>query len=68
MCFMIVGVGYERIVSRTLGGWVKQGTRVDIIPSRSAGWYAEDEPVSFLASVLGVVLILLLFRLISRRS
>lgn len=34
MCFMIVGVGYEGIVSRTLGGWVKQGTRVDIIPSR----------------------------------
>lgn len=35
---------------------------------RSAGWYAEDEPVGFLASVLGAVLILLLFRLISRRS
>lgn len=35
---------------------------------RSAGWYAEGEPVGFLASVLGAVLILLVFRLINRRS
>lgn len=35
---------------------------------RSAGWYAEGEPVGFLASVVGAVLVLLLFRLISRRS
>lgn len=35
---------------------------------RSAGWYAEGEPVGFLASVLGAILILLLFRLIRGRA
>ena len=35
---------------------------------RSAGWYAEGEPVGFLASVVGAVLILLVFRLIKGRS
>jgi len=31
-------------------------------------WYAEGEPVGFLASVVGAVLILLVFRLIKARS
>ncbi|WP_395746946.1 GlsB/YeaQ/YmgE family stress response membrane protein [Prosthecobacter sp.] len=35
---------------------------------RSAGWYAEGEPVGFLASVGGAILILLIFRLIKGRS
>jgi uncharacterized membrane protein YeaQ/YmgE (transglycosylase-associated protein family) len=35
---------------------------------RSAGWYAEGEPVGLLASILGAVLILLVFRLIKGRS
>jgi uncharacterized membrane protein YeaQ/YmgE (transglycosylase-associated protein family) len=35
---------------------------------RSAGWYAEGEPVGFLASVGGAILILLVFRLIKGRS
>lgn len=35
---------------------------------RSANWYAEGEPVGFLASVVGAVLVLLVFRLINRRS
>lgn len=35
---------------------------------RSAGWYTEGEPVGFLASVVGAVLVLLVFRLINRRS
>ena len=35
---------------------------------RSAGWYAEGEPVGFIASVAGAVLILLVFRLIKGRS
>ncbi len=35
---------------------------------RSAGWYADGEPVGFIASVAGAVLILLVFRLIRGRS
>ncbi|MDB6004076.1 MAG: GlsB/YeaQ/YmgE family stress response rane protein, partial [Prosthecobacter sp.] len=35
---------------------------------RSAGWYAEGEPVGFVASVAGAILILLVFRLVRGRS
>lgn len=35
---------------------------------RSAGWYAEGEPVGFLASVAGAIIILLVFRLLKGRS
>ncbi len=35
---------------------------------RSAGWYAEGEPVGFLASVVGAILVLLVFRLIKGRN
>ena len=34
----------------------------------SAGWYAEGEPVGFIASVGGAILILLVFRLVKGRS
>ena len=34
---------------------------------RGLGWYQEGQPVGFLASVLGAVLILLVFRLVSKR-
>lgn len=35
---------------------------------RAAGWYAEGEPVGFIASVGGAILILLVFRMIKGRS
>lgn len=35
---------------------------------RSAGWYAEGEPVGFIASVVGAILVLLVFRLIKGKS
>lgn len=35
---------------------------------RSAGWYAEGKPVGFLASVVGAILVLLVFRLIKGRN
>ena len=35
---------------------------------RSAGWYHEGEPVGFIASVGGAILILLVFRLLKGRS
>ncbi len=35
---------------------------------RTAGWYAEGEPVGFIASVAGAIIILLVFRMIKGRS
>lgn len=35
---------------------------------RTAGWYAEGEPVGFIASVAGAILILLVFRLLKGRA
>lgn len=35
---------------------------------RAAGWYAEGEPVGFIASVGGAIIILLVFRMIKGRS
>jgi uncharacterized membrane protein YeaQ/YmgE (transglycosylase-associated protein family) len=34
---------------------------------RAAGWYAPGEPVSFIASVIGAIILLLLYRLMVRR-
>ncbi|WP_395752544.1 GlsB/YeaQ/YmgE family stress response membrane protein [Prosthecobacter sp.] len=34
---------------------------------RAAGWYTEGQPVGFLASVLGAVLVLLIYRMITGR-
>ena len=31
---------------------------------RAAGWYAEGEPVGFIASVIGAILLLALYRLV----
>jgi uncharacterized membrane protein YeaQ/YmgE (transglycosylase-associated protein family) len=33
---------------------------------RAAGWYAEGEPVGFIASVIGAIILLLLYRLAFR--
>ena len=34
---------------------------------RSMGWYAEGEPVGFIASVVGAIVLLILYRLIAGR-
>ena len=34
---------------------------------RAAGWYAEGEPVGFIASVIGAIVLLLIYRLAFRR-
>jgi uncharacterized membrane protein YeaQ/YmgE (transglycosylase-associated protein family) len=34
---------------------------------RAAGWYSLGEPVSFVASVLGAIVLLLIYRLLFRR-
>ncbi|WP_038160054.1 MULTISPECIES: GlsB/YeaQ/YmgE family stress response membrane protein [unclassified Verrucomicrobium] len=35
---------------------------------RSLGWYNEGEPVGFIASVIGSILLLIIYRLITGRS
>lgn len=35
---------------------------------RSLGWYAEGEPAGFIASVVGAILLLLIYRMIKGRS
>jgi len=44
------------------------GAFVAAMLGRAAGWYAEGEPASFLASVLGAVLLLILYRLFTGRT
>jgi uncharacterized membrane protein YeaQ/YmgE (transglycosylase-associated protein family) len=34
---------------------------------RAAGWYQEGEPVGFIASVIGAILLLLVYRMLFRR-
>jgi uncharacterized membrane protein YeaQ/YmgE (transglycosylase-associated protein family) len=35
---------------------------------RALGWYVQGEPVGFIASVVGAILVLLLFRLVTGRK
>ena len=35
---------------------------------RAAGWYAEGEPAGFIASVVGAILVLLAFRMITGKK
>jgi uncharacterized membrane protein YeaQ/YmgE (transglycosylase-associated protein family) len=46
-----------------IGGSVVAG-----LIGRAAGWYAEGEPVGFVASVIGAIIILAIYRLIVGRS
>lgn len=35
---------------------------------RAVGWYQPDQPAGFIASVLGAIILLVIYRLIARRS
>jgi len=50
---MLIGV-----VGSMLAGWI----------GRTAGWYTEGQPVGFIASVLGAILLLLIFRMLTGRK
>lgn len=43
------------------------GSFVAAYVGRSAGWYAEGEPAGFIASVLGAILLLVLYRVLFGR-
>jgi uncharacterized membrane protein YeaQ/YmgE (transglycosylase-associated protein family) len=34
---------------------------------RALGWYREGEPVGFIASVIGAILVLLIYRMVTKR-
>ena len=46
------------IVGAVVATWIGQ----------SVGWYAPGQPAGFIASVIGAVILLLLYRMVSRRS
>ena len=46
------------IVGALLGGFI----------GRAGGWYGEGDPVGFVMAVLGSIVLLLLYRLVARRT
>ncbi len=59
---------------RDPGGWIitillgLAGSFVAGFLARSMGWYQDGQPAGFLASVVGAIILLLLYRLVARRS
>ncbi len=59
---------------RDPGGWIITillgiaGSFVAGYLGRFLGWYQEGEPVGFLASIVGAIILLILYRLIRRSS
>ena len=54
-CLVTMALG---IAGSVVAGWI----------GRSLGWYNEGEPVGFIASVVGAILILLLYRVITGKK
>ena len=56
------------------GGWIITillgiaGAFVAHLIGRGLGWYADGEPAGFIASVVGAVILLVLYRLVARRT
>ncbi len=44
------------------------GSFVAYLIGRAAGWYAEGEPAGFISSVIGAILLLVLYRLMAGRK
>lgn len=63
--FLLPGDDPGGIVVTTLLGIA--GSFIAHYVGRSAGWYSEGEPVGFIASVLGAIVLLLVYRLLFRR-
>ncbi len=43
------------------------GSFVAFYLGRALGWYREGDPVGFIASVIGAIILLLIYRMIARR-
>jgi len=44
------------------------GAFLDCLIGRAAGWYTEGEPAGFVASVIGAILLLVLYRMFTGRK
>ncbi len=71
---LLVGIIAKLLMpGRDPGGWIitiflgLAGSFVAGFLGRGLGWYQDGEPVGFLASVVGAVLLLLLYRLFAGR-
>lgn len=71
---LIVGALAKLLMpGRDPGGWIitillgLAGSIVAGYLGRALGWYAEGEPVGFLASVFGAIILLALYRLVLGR-
>lgn len=72
---LIVGVIAKLLMpGRDPGGWIitillgLAGSVVAGFLGRALGWYQDGQPVGFLASVVGAIILLALYRLIAKRS
>ena len=72
---LLVGIVAKLLTpGRDPGGWIitiligLSGSFVAGFLARSMGWYQEGQPVGFLASVVGAIILLVLYRLIARRN
>ena len=59
---------------RDPGGWIitillgLAGSFVAHFIGRSLGWYGESDPAGFIASVVGAIILLALYRLIAKKN
>jgi len=59
---------------RDPGGWIitillgLAGSFVAHFIGRGLGWYGENDPAGFIASVLGAIILLVLYRLLTKKS
>ena len=72
---LIVGVVAKLLTpGRDPGGWIitillgLAGSVVAGFIGRGLGWYQDGQPVGFLASVVGAIILLLVYRLITKKS
>jgi uncharacterized membrane protein YeaQ/YmgE (transglycosylase-associated protein family) len=71
---LVVGVVAKLLMpGRDPGGWIitillgLAGSVVAGFLGRGLGWYQEGEPVGFLASVVGAILLLVIYRIVQGR-
>jgi len=72
---LLVGIVAKLLTpGRDPGGWIitiligLSGSFVAGFLARSMGWYQDGQPTGFLASVVGAVILLVIYRLIARRN
>lgn len=72
---LLVGIVAKLLMpGRDPGGWIitillgLAGSFVAGYLGRAMGWYQEGQPVGFLASVIGAIILLALYRLVAKKQ